>query len=234
MFELNIDNSQQLDLECFNRLLNDSFAKANSVPDGLNKFIESLSASGNNEFLKLIPEIKRYLILLTSQNLFEMIRSSISDLWHELCAILPNSVRVKFISRRKSVESALRKIVLNPSLGKDTINDIFAFRIIIDSTDGEEKNIEYCEITKNFCSQYFKNKRKCKLFLLKDYITNPKKNGYKSIHLIFNFDTAFSENVKLVAPPSFEIQIRTMNMDIENEYGSAQHAAFKDTQYKSV
>ena len=143
MFELNIDNSQQLDLECFNRLLNDSFAKANSVPDGLNKFIESLSASGNNEFLKLIPEIKRYLILLTSQNLFEMIRSSISDLWHELCAILPNSVRVKFISRRKSVESALRKIVLNPSLGKDTINDIFAFRIIIDSTDGEEKNIEY-------------------------------------------------------------------------------------------
>lgn len=234
MFELNIDNSQQLDLECFNRLLNDSFAKANSVPDGLNKFIESLSASGNNEFLKLIPEIKRYLILLTSQNLFEMIRSSISDLWHELCAILPNSVRVKFISRRKSVESALRKIVLNPSLGKDTINDIFAFRIIIDSTDGEEKNIEYCEITKNFCTQYFKNKRKCKLFLLKDYITNPKKNGYKSIHLIFNFDTAFSENVELVAPPSFEIQIRTMNMDIDNEYGSAQHAAFKDTQYKSV
>ena len=231
---MNIDNSQQLDLECFNRLLNDSFAKANSVPDGLNKFIESLSASGNNEFLKLIPEIKRYLILLTSQNLFEMIRSSISDLWHELCAILPNSVRVKFISRRKSVESALRKIVLNPSLGKDTINDIFAFRIIIDSTDGEEKNIEYCEITKNFCSQYFKNKRKCKLFLLKDYITNPKKNGYKSIHLIFNFDTAFSENVKLVAPPSFEIQIRTMNMDIENEYVSAQPAAFKDTQYKSV
>ena len=166
--------------------------------------------------------------------MFELIRSSISDLWHELCAILPNSVRVKFISRRKSVESALRKIVLNPSLGKDTINDIFAFRIIIDSTDGEEKNIEYCEITKNFCTQYFKNKRKCKLFLLKDYITNPKKNGYKSIHLIFNFDTAFSENVELVAPPSFEIQIRTMNMDIENEYGSAQHAAFKDTQYKSV
>ena len=79
---MNIDNSQQLDLECFNRLLNDSFAKANSVPDGLNKFIESLSASGNNEFLKLIPEIKRYLILLTSQNLFEMIRSSISDLWN--------------------------------------------------------------------------------------------------------------------------------------------------------
>mgnify|MGYP001658782402 CR=1 FL=1 len=31
---MNIDNSQQLDLECFNRLLNDSFAKANSVPDG--------------------------------------------------------------------------------------------------------------------------------------------------------------------------------------------------------
>ena len=54
------------------------------------------------------------------------------------------------------------------------------------------------------------------------------------LYSFFNFDTAFSENVKLVAPPSFEIQIRTMNMDIENEYGSAQHAAFKDTQYKSV
>lgn len=226
---MNIDNSTKQQLASLNFLLNNAFSKAESVPEGLNKFIDSLEASGNDFFIKLIPEIKRYSILLTSQDLFEMIRSSIHDLWNGLCKILPKSVRVKFVSRRKSVESALRKIILNVMLGKQTtLNDIFAFRIVIDSVDGEEKNIEYCEITKNFCIQYFKNKRKCKLICLKDYINNPKENGYKSIHLIFDFISNDIVN------PSFEIQIRTMAMDIENEFGTAKHAAFKDMQYEAV
>lgn len=230
---MNIDNSTKQQLASLNFLLNNAFSKAESVPEGLNKFIDSLEASGNDFFIKLIPEIKRYSILLTSQDLFEMIRSSINDLWNGLCKILPKSVRVKFISRRKSVESALRKIILNVMLGKETtLNDIFAFRIVIDSVDGKEKNIEYCEITKNFCIQYFKNRRKCKLICLKDYINNPKDNGYKSIHLIFNFIS--SDNSISVVNPSFEIQIRTMDMDIENEFGTAKHAAFKDIQYEAV
>lgn len=230
---MTIDNSTKQQLDQLNLLLNNAFSMAMSVPEGLDRFVDLLEESNNKFFIELIPEIKRYSVLLTSQSLFEMIRTSINDLWSGLCEILPKSVRVKFISRRKGVESALRKIILNALLGKEiTLNDIFAFRIVIDSVDGEEKNIEYCEITKNFCIQYFKNKRKCKLACLKDYIENPKSNGYKSIHLIFNFisndDSISNFN------PSFEIQIRTMDMDIENEFGTAKHAAFKETQYEAV
>lgn len=228
-----IDNSTKQQLDLFNCLLNKAFNESVSVPEGINKFIKLLEESKNEFFLKLIPEIKRYSVLLTSQDLFEMLRSSINDLWNTFCELLPKSVRVKFVSRRKSVESALRKIALNALIGKDpTLNDVFAFRIIIDSVDGEEKNIEYCEIAKNFCIQYFKNKRKCKLITLKDYISNPKENGYKSVHLIFDFIS--NDDTISVVKPSFEIQIRTMDMDVENEFGTAKHAAFKDIQYDPV
>lgn len=230
---LQLDNSTKQLLNQFNCLLNQSFSVSTSVPEGLELFIDSLEENVNAFFERIIPEVNRYYVLLRSQVLFEMIRSSINDLWNAFCEILPQSVRVKFISRRKGVESTLRKIVLNLLIGKELkLNDIFAFRIIIDSVDGEEKNIEYCEIAKNFCIQYFRNKRKCKLVCVKDYINSEKPNGYKSIHLIFDF-LSKDELISSVNP-SFEIQIRTMNMDIENEFGSASHTAFKESQYEAV
>lgn len=231
--KLKLDDSTKRQLERLNVLLNRAFSSSDSVPEGVKKFINFLEESDDEFFKKIIPEIQRYYQLLKSQTLFDLIRSSINDLWNGFCEILPNSVRVKFISRRKSVESTIRKIVLNALIGKEIrLNDIFAFRIIIDSLDGEEKNIEYCEIAKNFCIQYFKNKRKCKLICVKDRIKNPKDNGYMSIHLIFDFISKDTDTATVM--PSFEIQIRTMNMDIENEYGSASHTAFKDNQYEAV
>lgn len=49
-----------------------------------------------------------------------------------------------------------------------------------------------------------------------DYISNPKPNGYKSIHLLLNYmDT------------TLELQIRTMEMHEYNEYGPASHVLYK-------
>ena len=49
-----------------------------------------------------------------------------------------------------------------------------------------------------------------------DYISNPKPNGYKSIHLIINYKET-----------TLELQIRTMEMHEYNEYGPASHVIYK-------
>lgn len=53
---------------------------------------------------------------------------------------------------------------------------------------------------------------------IKDYIANPKPNGYKSIHT-----TVFADKNKII-----EIQIRTYEMHEINEYGLCSHAKYKD------
>ena len=46
--------------------------------------------------------------------------------------------------------------------------------------------------------------------LFKDYVDNPKPNGYQSIHL------SFMDQKNII----FEVQIRTQRMDIDAEYGT--------------
>lgn len=49
-----------------------------------------------------------------------------------------------------------------------------------------------------------------KLLDCKDYITNPKANGYRSLHLILSVPVCFSNHTK---PVKVEVQIRTIAMD---------------------
>lgn len=57
---------------------------------------------------------------------------------------------------------------------------------------------------------------------VKDYICTPKGNGYQGLHVI----------VKKPNGLVFEIQVRTMAMDIRAEYGSAKHDLHKDDRYE--
>lgn len=59
---------------------------------------------------------------------------------------------------------------------------------------------------------------------VKDYIVTPKKNGYQSLHLVIK------KHNGLV----FEIQVRTMSMDIRAEHGSATHILHKSDRYKDI
>lgn len=52
---------------------------------------------------------------------------------------------------------------------------------------------------------------------VKDYIREPKPNGYRSLHMIVNVDVDFSETTK---PITVEIQIRTIAMDF---WASTEH-----------
>lgn len=59
-------------------------------------------------------------------------------------------------------------------------------------------------------------------FAVKDYVKNPKRNGYQSLHV------AFRDPIK---GRCFEIQVRTFSMHVAAELGSASHAAYKDRFY---
>ena len=57
---------------------------------------------------------------------------------------------------------------------------------------------------------------------VKDYILNPKSNGYQSLHILFRTTTG----------EYFEVQIRTFSMHINAETGEASHDLYKQTKYK--
>ena len=59
------------------------------------------------------------------------------------------------------------------------------------------------------------------MYCVKDYICNPKTNGYQSLHIAF----------RDMHGRCFEIQIRTHTMHVRAENGSADHEEYKSTQY---
>ena len=59
---------------------------------------------------------------------------------------------------------------------------------------------------------------------VKDYIRYPKKNGYQSVHTIIQKPDGLV----------FEIQVRTMAMDIRAEFGSANHGPYKKDRYEGT
>lgn len=60
--------------------------------------------------------------------------------------------------------------------------------------------------------------------LVKDYISNPKSNGYQSLHSV----------VSTVNGIIFEIQIRSFAMDILAEFGTGEHKTYKSARYSGT
>ena len=104
---------------------------------------------------------------------------------------------------------SIYKKMKNQGKTLDQIYDLFAVRVIVEDEDELYTVLGY--VHKNFKPM---NNR------FKDYVANPKENGYKSIHTTV-FDTTDAK-----AP--FEIQIRTREMHKEAEYGIASHWKYKE------
>lgn len=92
----------------------------------------------------------------------------------------------------------------------EEIYDLFAVRIILDTTDNSDCFIAYSIVTEIYkpIPERFK-----------DYISVPKKNGYQSIHT-----TVISNDGKMI-----EVQIRTKAMHEVAERGVAAHWIYKDS-----
>lgn len=118
-----------------------------------------------------------------------------------------NKIKFKINGRAKHIYSIFNKI-RNRGLPMEQLNDLFAVRIILDIDE-----ISYCYLTYKIISRMYSVIDGT----LKDYIANPKQNGYQSIH--------FAVRDELNNP--FEVQIRTLKMHELSEKGVASHFNYK-------
>ena len=107
-------------------------------------------------------------------------------------------------ARLKSTESVLKKMQargLPPTLDdlEKNIFDMAGVRVVCSYID------DIYKIAEAFLSQ-----DDIRLIRRKDYIKNPKPNGYRSLHLIVSVPVFFSEQTKNIP---MEVQIRTIAMD---------------------
>lgn len=117
-----------------------------------------------------------------------------------------NIKNFKVYGRVKHIYSLYRKLQ-NKDFDLSQIFDIQAIRILVDSIEDCYKVLGVIH-----------NNYKPLPGRIKDYIANPKPNGYQSIHT-----TVFADKNKII-----EIQIRTYEMHELNEYGICSHAKYKD------
>lgn len=117
-------------------------------------------------------------------------------------------------SRVKSLESTKDKLVrrgYEPTLenAKEYLNDIAGIRIV-------------CSFTSDIyvLLELLKKQSDITILEIKDYIKNPKPNGYRSLHLIIAIPVYLSKGLERVR---VEIQIRTIAMDF---WASVEHKIY--------
>ncbi|KAL1567906.1 GTP diphosphokinase [Salvia divinorum] len=121
--------------------------------------------------------------------------------------------------RFKSRYSTMKKL-LRDGRKPEQVNDILGLRVIItpssgvnSSEIGEKACYRACDIIRSLWKEIPSR--------FKDYITRPKFNGYKSLHMAVDI----SDNGRNM--PLMEIQIRTAEMDMLAAGGTASHALYK-------
>jgi len=115
-----------------------------------------------------------------------------------------NFKALKIKGRVKNLYSIYRKMHLKKKT-LDEIHDIFAIRVIVD-------NVVQCYEALGFIhSKWMPMPNR-----IKDYISMPKINGYKSLHT----------TVRGIDGRPTEIQIRTKKMDEDSEFGMAAHFVY--------
>lgn len=118
--------------------------------------------------------------------------------------------------RYKSRYSTMKKL-LRDGRRPEEVNDILGLRVILQPSSGVEEGEKACYRAREIIRSLWKEMGDRS----KDYIVNPKANGYQSLHMAVDV----SENGR--TRPPMEIQIRTADMDMLAAGGTASHALYK-------
>ena len=121
-------------------------------------------------------------------------------------------IRYKLKIRTKAAYSIWCKMV-KQKVPFEGVFDVFAIRFIIDCPEDIKLEKELCWKVFGFVTEEYEQDTK----RLRDWVTNPKTNGYESLHI----------TVKNKEGAYVEVQIRTRRMDDIAENGFASHWSYK-------
>ena len=158
----------------------------------------------------------------------DKINLAIEKIKNELEPIIPN---VRVYGRQKQLYSIAKKLQ-QKNMDINTIIDIYgknAYEDVIENSNFKDIKLKQvvdilaCRVIVNTVEECYMVLGKIySIFTpignFKDYISQPKENGYQSIHTL----------VKLPSGDPLEIQIRTFDMHTFAEYGFAAHWAYKE------
>lgn len=127
-------------------------------------------------------------------------------------------IQYKLKIRTKTAYSIWRKMQ-KQKVPFEGVYDVFAIRFIIDCEPDTKKEKDICWQVYSYVTEEYEADTK----RLRDWVTNPKPNGYESLHI----------TVKNKSRASIEVQIRTKRMDDEAENGQASHWSYKGIKHEA-
>jgi len=128
-------------------------------------------------------------------------------------------IAYKLKIRTKTAWSIWKKMQ-KQKVGFEGVYDVFAIRFIIDCPQDSTVEKDLCWKVYSYVTEEYEPDTS----RLRDWITNPKPNGYESLHItVRNKDGAY-----------IEVQIRTRRMDEEAENGNASHWAYKGIRHEEA
>jgi GTP pyrophosphokinase len=157
------------------------------------------------------PEIYSSIALKLQESAVERTKFINKFLYPIRKALLAQGLVFEIISREKSIYSIWQKMKTK-QVPFEEVYDIFAIRIILDSSLENEKY--QCWQAYSIVTDFYSPKQN----RLRDWISTPKANGYESLHT-----TVMSHTGQWV-----EVQIRTRRMNEIAEKGYAAHWKYKE------
>lgn len=144
-----------------------------------------------------------------SEQFIEPLKSTLSEA----------NIQYKLKIRTKTAFSIWKKMV-KQKVPFEGVYDVFAIRFIIDCEGDRETEHALCWKVFSYVTEKYESDTK----RLRDWISNPKPNGYESLHI----------TVKNEDGVALEVQIRTKRMDYVAENGLASHWSYKGIKRESV
>ena len=128
-------------------------------------------------------------------------------------------IQYKLKVRTKTALSIYKKMQ-KQKVSFEGVFDVFAIRFIIDCEEDREIEHALCWKVFSYVTEEYESDTK----RLRDWISNPKPNGYESLHI----------TVKNKEGSFLEVQIRTKRMDDMAESGLASHWSYKGIRHEAT
>lgn len=166
------------------------------------ELMQELLPDDPQETMKVLEDFD--ILMMRYDSAIREVRTKLEILNDELSLLSEQSPISSISSRRKKPFSILEKLkrqgdMISLQSIQENLNDVAGIRVICSFVD------DIYKVAKMLVQQ-----DDIKLIRVKDYIQNPKPNGYRSYHMIVEVPVFFSNEKR---PMRVEVQIRTVAMD---------------------